>query len=607
VDAYNSCHLPSIRASRWWLDVEFILIVCLFCAPLFVGLNNWDLHNDESIYSYAVDRILETNDWLTPRSIPSDIPFLEKPPLKFWIVAGAIRANLLPHNEHGLRFFDALFGAVAFVYVYGLGRWLAGRGCGFVATLLLFTTNALLFDHGLRSNNMDAALFLSYCGGIYHFARWVEDAPSKRRALHTFAATSFFVLGFMTKFVAALFLPLVCLTALMMRSDGVRRARSDWREWVAPAAVALAMTLPWFIYQTIERGDAVVREMLGVHVFDRFTRVLDPGHVQPWHYYFVRLWEELTYAGSRTIAVLGFAMLAVNAVIGTSWLARLVFLWWVVPMALISFASSKVFHYAYPFLPALALGAGWFVVALFRVIEHGIAKAAPDRLRRVARRYPAPAIVRHALFATAIVFLSLAIWTEVMGPIRWRLGDLSVRNSSSVRPLVIGLVLLSVAGARAVLWTATAATIALLLPVHAYLLQAEHVRSVASPLKSLRDCAKSVPLSQRETRVYVPYSRLLNHAFYYYPRQIGPWLETRRVNEKDLDRRLFSEGHQTLVIITKPDYEQFIQKPGKWAPGFELSSDVIMVTPGPFAACGAAAIAAGGTEIGGIHRSRIRP
>ena len=76
--------------SEWPAYVGLIAVLCLFCAPLFVGLGDWDLGNDEAIYSYAVDRILETGDWLTPRSIPHDGPFLEKPPLKFWMVAGAI-------------------------------------------------------------------------------------------------------------------------------------------------------------------------------------------------------------------------------------------------------------------------------------------------------------------------------------------------------------------------------------------------------------------------------------------------------------------------------------------------------------------------------------
>ena len=55
------------------------MVLCFFCLPLFVGLRGWDLRNDEAIYTHAIDSILETGDWLTPR-LPGDLPFLEKPP-----------------------------------------------------------------------------------------------------------------------------------------------------------------------------------------------------------------------------------------------------------------------------------------------------------------------------------------------------------------------------------------------------------------------------------------------------------------------------------------------------------------------------------------------
>ena len=49
-------------ARRLWLAA----VVLLFCAPLFTGLRNRDLENDEAIYSFAVDRIVEVGDWLQP-------------------------------------------------------------------------------------------------------------------------------------------------------------------------------------------------------------------------------------------------------------------------------------------------------------------------------------------------------------------------------------------------------------------------------------------------------------------------------------------------------------------------------------------------------------
>ena len=278
------------------------------------------------------------------------------------------QAGLLPHDEFGLRFIDALFGAIAFVYVFWLGRWLAGSVCGIVAVLVLFTIYPLLFEHGLRSNNMEAALVLSYCGAVYHFARWVEGSSTRRPSIHALAVAAYFTLGFMTKFVAVLFLPVVCAAAIAGRGNAWLRIRSNWRDWVVPVLLAFAVSPPWFVYQALQAGSALWQTMFGQHVYTRFTGALDPAHLHPWHFYYSQMWM-VTHAGSQWIAAIGMMMLAVKGWTGRPWLARLLFVWWMVPFALMSIGTSKLFHYAYPFLPPIALGVGAVVDSLFRAIE----------------------------------------------------------------------------------------------------------------------------------------------------------------------------------------------------------------------------------------------
>ena len=83
--------------SRPWLA----LVLVLFCLPLFLGLRSLDLETDEAIYSFAVDRILEVGEWLQPKSSPSETAvFLEKPPLKFWVVAAPDRKSTRLNSSH---------------------------------------------------------------------------------------------------------------------------------------------------------------------------------------------------------------------------------------------------------------------------------------------------------------------------------------------------------------------------------------------------------------------------------------------------------------------------------------------------------------------------
>jgi 4-amino-4-deoxy-L-arabinose transferase-like glycosyltransferase len=283
--------------------LPIVVILIVFGLPLFLGLGASDVGNDEAIYSYAVERILETGDWLLPRSIPDDFPFLEKPPLKFWMVAAPIVAGVLPHDETGMRAIDALFGAVAFVYVFLLGRSLGGLVCGGTAVLVLFSLPSLVFEHGLRSNNMEASLLLAYCGGIYHFARWLQngddrDGPSRSHGVkHAAAVTAYFVLGFMTKFVAAFFLPMICGMALLVTPGGWRRLWQGRRDWRWPAVAAVAISAPWFVYHTQQFGAHFWRVIFGAHVLERMTGALDPQHLNPWNAYFLWTWRD---RGTRT-------------------------------------------------------------------------------------------------------------------------------------------------------------------------------------------------------------------------------------------------------------------------------------------------------------------
>ena len=213
-----------LRLGRPWLA----LVLIAFCLPLLVGLGQPDLETDEAIYSFAVDRILVDGEWLEPKSSPSTATvFLEKPPLKFWMVAAPIKAGLLPHDEFGLRLVDVVLSSLAFVYVLAIGNILAGPACGLVAVLLLFIHWPLVFVHGLRTNNMEASLVLSYCAGVYHVLRWSALDDPRARRTHAVWATLAFVLGFMTKFVAALFLPFT-LGLVVLSSARVRSRRPHW-------------------------------------------------------------------------------------------------------------------------------------------------------------------------------------------------------------------------------------------------------------------------------------------------------------------------------------------------------------------------------------------
>jgi hypothetical protein len=573
----------------FWL----LLVLAAFCLPLFVGLGQTDVENDEGIYSYAVDKILERGDWLNPRSSPHEnAVFLEKPPLKFWLVAAPIHFGLLPHTEVGLRVWDALFGAIAFLYVFAIGRRLSGPICGVTAVMVLFVYSPLLLSHGLRGNNMEAPLFLAYCGGVYHWLAWAREPAAGRRRLHVLLVALYFFLGFMTKFVAVAFLPMVLGLATLVYREPRQKLIQDWRHWALAFTLFVVCAAPWFIYQQLTVGNYLWRVILGEHVYTRFTASVDPTHVQPWTYYFVAVFTEFQRIGTYWLVLTGVALIIFRTVT-TRWLEGFVVIaWFVVPISLMSFGTSKLQHYAYPFLPPLALAAGYGIAWLIGVLVPRLERPLEAVNDKTSRFRPPPAVSTVLL---GLAGIAIIVWlaTLIFGPIRWRVSGVTLfRNTDTLRPLIVAAVLMILSGRAALAGRVVAlALIVVLIPIQAYRRMWTLVAEPQHPLRSARECVKIV--RQREVRsghelqpLYaVAPEKWFIHSYFYYLRHFG-WQRVERVDDGGLYAALAETPRP--VLITDEDYKAFKQREH-----FNDSSlsmvrlqHAVLLLPGPYAVCG---------------------
>lgn len=591
-----------------------ILVVVLFCAPLFVGLGRSDFHGDEPIYAFGVDVMLQTGDWWTPRSIPDETaPFLEKPPLKFWIVAAGIRSGLLPHNEFGQRFWDALFGAIAFLYVYLIGVRLGGPVCGIVAVFTLFVHRPLLLVHGLRSHNMEAALLLSYCGGVHHAIAWSSTESPLSRSLHVTAVVSFFVLGFMTKFVAAVFLPAILILTCARSAAWRARLREDWLAWTAAAAAACAVVAPWFVYQSTIRGHEFWQVLLTEHVYRRMTSFLEPAHVQPWDFYVRAIHAEI--ANNKTIvpAICGAIALAVVTVRRRWDPGVLVLSWFIVPVTAISFGTSKLYHYTYPFLPPLALATGYLPGLLLG--RDPLVTRAFARLRtRLTLRGWTDRLGAHLTAfrwiaaGLAVPILGLAVVTLLSGRVVLEIGDLTLlRNSSIVRPALLGTALLlmargSASDRRGLLTLLLLAA----LPLGAYGETLRALTEGTAPVRSLAECLDDRGSARAPRAVYVHADDPGYWEYVYYFRRVG-WQHPRERPAERLPRKLFTPEEQQPVLLSVDDYtrlerslaedEAGSRRDPEIPPGVDLrevarvrlDGERILLLPGEYASCAARA------------------
>jgi 4-amino-4-deoxy-L-arabinose transferase-like glycosyltransferase len=557
------------------------LVIVAFCLPLFVGLGKGDLQTDEAIYSFSVDRMLESGDWLAPKASPyEDAPFLEKPPLKLWMVALPIRLGLLPHDEFGLRFWDAVLGAIAFLYVYAIGCRLAGPMCGGVAVATLFAFGPLLFEHGLRGNNMEAPLLLCYCGGMYHYLRAVSEKTGVAR--QAIAVSLYFVLGFMTKFVAALFLPLVLGVATLLIPTYRRSVLREWRAWLVAKVLGIALIVPWFAYAYHRFGSLLWDIMVKMHVYTRMTSYLEPQHVQPWWYYWVNVYRGFWFSDSAWLVIAGFLLLALQTVRRRWPDGLLLLLWFAIPMILISFGTSKLIHYAYPFLPPLALAAGYLAALAAMLV--------PAWLGRLAK-------ARGPLVVIAAVATAIVVATWLSGEMRITLGGLVIRNAEVVRPALVALFAAVLAtGWRAAPKFAAPVLVLALLPVSAYAATLNRLNVDVAPIRNARDCLLSVESAAGAASVglYVDVpDYLMGHPVYYYLRQVRPWTRGVSKGPVRIAPFLVDPSAARPILITGERYREFLDGATdgvpvdyqKAAAPIVTFADNWLLLPGRFGAC----------------------
>jgi 4-amino-4-deoxy-L-arabinose transferase-like glycosyltransferase len=443
---------------------------------------------------------------------------------------------------------------------------------------------------------MEAPLFLSYCGGIYHFLAWSHTASVRRSWGHPAAVALYFVLGFMTKFVAAIFMPMIIgLAALLFRESRTRLIR-EWRAWAAAAGLAFILIVPWFMYAYLRFGAYLWEVILTQHVYTRFSTFLNPLHVQPWSYYLTEMYHRFADSGSQWLVAAGVAVLVVQTV-RRHWLeGTVVVLWFALPVAMISLGTSKLYHYAYPFLPPLALAAGYLASLVVMLLPVPLSKALDLIRGAISRIGTIDAVVRRAnvrlvLTTIATAAAAVAAINVVYGPIRLGVGDLMLFKSSGViRPGIVLLVCGILAGTTRRLSRVIVVLLVLsVLPIQAYRELLPRFTRQDHPMRTATDClvrvAAQQPEQSRGLYVDVP-GEFISHPLYYYFRRVRPWTRVESADPAAIGRGLDDPAAKPMLVWDST-YQAFMNAQAFRPPSPPMVAlpDVVLLLPAGYASC----------------------
>ncbi|MHC4914136.1 MAG: ArnT family glycosyltransferase [Planctomycetota bacterium] len=299
--------------------------------------------------------MLESGDWVVPRLSASSPPRLRKPPLAYWLAAGAgLVVGGGRVTELAAKLPSVLAGLGAVLGVFSLGRRATGsRRAGFLAALLLAGT-ALFW---VESNTAAADMTVTFFAVLAVLGFWRVLQEDRRGQLDRALPWLALGLGFLGKGPVAVAVPLVVVA-------GFLALRGKWRKLpeLLPSPLALILflgvALPWY-FVALRRCP----EALDVWMFESVARIDREAatHAQPFYYYLSgAIWAAL----SPWVLLLPALVVELSARRGKRGLPPGVALaasWLLLGLIFFSAFSSKRQYYMLILTPGFALAAGWLL------------------------------------------------------------------------------------------------------------------------------------------------------------------------------------------------------------------------------------------------------
>jgi 4-amino-4-deoxy-L-arabinose transferase-like glycosyltransferase len=317
------------------------LMLALVAALLLFRLGALPLAGpDEPRYARVAVEMHRAGDWVRPTL--QGRPWLEKPPLYYWLAGAAF--GVLGETEAAARLPSVaatllLVGVTAMVgaRLYGAG---AGLSAGFVAG-----TGVLVFVYG-HAASMDMLLAATVTAAIgLAGLRLLGIAGS----LALPAAGALAGLGTLAKGPLGLLLPLLVALGYVAATRQWRLLRALLSPWAVLAFLAVA--LPWYLAILRDQGRAFVDVFLLDHNVQRFTSTVH-RHPGPFVYYLPVLLAGLFPWSGLLLPALGALRPRLDR------RDLFVLLWLALPLAFFSAAGSKLPGYILPCVPPLALMMG---------------------------------------------------------------------------------------------------------------------------------------------------------------------------------------------------------------------------------------------------------
>jgi len=314
---------------------------------------------DEPRYAEIAREMVASGDWISAHL--NGVRYLEKPVMSFWCSAGAMK--IFGVNRFAARFPSALAAGLSGLLLFLLVRRESKDGYGGILATVIFLTFGMVYVLGTFC--IPDAVFSAFVTGslvFFYFSYRASSLPRKISLL--FVSGVFLGLGFLTKGLVALVIPVLAVTPFMVwERRFVELVKTSW----IPLVAAVLVALPWSILVHFENSD-FWRYFIWVSHIERFIggSASTNLHSEPFWYYL-----PILLGGT-----LPWSVLLPSIVSGTKKehlktpLVRFASCWLIFPLTFFSISSGKLGTYILPLMPAAAVLFSIGLCSFFKTIRN---------------------------------------------------------------------------------------------------------------------------------------------------------------------------------------------------------------------------------------------
>jgi 4-amino-4-deoxy-L-arabinose transferase-like glycosyltransferase len=328
------------------------VLLLLASLLLFAKLGQGHLANyDDCYYAQKAKEMVESGDWLTPHF--AGRARFDNPPLFLWLMAGMFA--LFGVSDFNAIFLSALSGVLCVGLLHRIALRLVSPSVAFLSAFVLLATQ--YFTKYARHAMFDVFLTLLFLIGIYAYLRARGGSP--RWYLLLGAACG---LGVLTKSVLGFF-PLAVAGMHLLWTRSGREDLSPW--FLGGVGLAFLVFLPWYVREYALFGERFLGEHLRWLIWERAFEIGNEDQTWGSRLGYFRDLGRL-YWPWLPVAAYGMVREGIGAFRRRDSTARLLLLWFVVVVGVMSLANEKKLWYVMPVFPGLALVCGRALEPLVR-------------------------------------------------------------------------------------------------------------------------------------------------------------------------------------------------------------------------------------------------